>query len=173
MEDSTTKTTRSSVKEKIDSFVEGDLERATEVFSELLEIASRDEDITAPANTSPAVSSSQFSFPPGFILKSLLRHQVPRVVSPEHWTAVRIVLIKSIREGVFFDRKYWARHSKAGDVLKPIYLSRACMDDKMQQLNKCASKPIGQCAGVLSVHSGQIRQGSKPPHERSRGGCER
>ena len=62
MEDSTTKTTRSSVKEKIDSFVEGDLERATEVFSELLEIASSDEDITAPANTSPAVSSSQFSF---------------------------------------------------------------------------------------------------------------
>ena len=49
-------------------------------------------------------------------------------------------LIKSIREGVLFDRKYWVRHSKTGDVLKPIYLSSTIMGHKMQQLNSCASK---------------------------------
>ncbi|KAF9650018.1 hypothetical protein BDM02DRAFT_3128015 [Thelephora ganbajun] len=36
----------------------------------------------------------------------------------------------------FASRKYWARHSKAGDVLKPVYLSSAIMSDKSQQLNK-------------------------------------
>jgi len=53
---------------------------------------------------------------------------------------VRIALIKSIRNGVFFDRKYWARYSKTGDVLKPVYFSSIVMEDKAQQLNNCASK---------------------------------
>ncbi|KAF9785422.1 hypothetical protein BJ322DRAFT_829530 [Thelephora terrestris] len=122
MEDSTTKATHSSVKEKINSFVKGDLERATEVLYELLEIASKDEELLAPTNTSPVIV---------------------RAVSHDNWTPVRTALIKSIREGVFFDRKYWARHYKAGDVLEPIYFSSACMGGNVQLLNKCTSKSIG------------------------------
>ena len=56
MADSTTTLIRTSVREKISCFAEGDLEHATEVLSELLEIASEDGDIEAPASTSPAVS---------------------------------------------------------------------------------------------------------------------
>ena len=52
---------------------------------------------------------------------------------------MKMALINSIRKGVFFDRKYWARYSKAGDVLKPVYFSSTIMGDKSQQLNKCAS----------------------------------
>jgi hypothetical protein len=63
-----------------------------------------------------------------------------QVTSPAHWAPVKTALIKSIRKGVFFDRKYWARHSKAGDVLKPVYFSSTIMDDKAQELDKCASK---------------------------------
>ena len=60
--------------------------------------------------------------------------------SPAHWASVKIALIKSIRKGVLFDRKYWARHSKTGDALKPVYFSSIIMGDKMQQLNNRASK---------------------------------
>jgi len=53
---------------------------------------------------------------------------------------VKTALIKSIRKGVFFDRKYWARHLKIGDVLGPIYFSSAIMEDKSEQLGKCGLK---------------------------------
>jgi len=51
---------------------------------------------------------------------------------------VKVALIKSIRSGVLFDRKYWARHLRTGDTLKPVYFSSIVMSDKVQQLNKCA-----------------------------------
>ena len=65
--------------------------------------------------------------------------QTAVVTSPAHWAAVKIALIRSTRQGIFFDREYWARHSKAGDVLKPVYFSGAIMEDKAHQLNKSAS----------------------------------
>ena len=63
VEKSTSEATRASVKDKLTSFVEGDLERATEILSGLLEIASKDGDITVPQVNSPTVSSLQFSLP--------------------------------------------------------------------------------------------------------------
>ena len=57
VETSTAEATRASVRTKIDSFVEGGLEHAPEVLSALLEIVSKDEDITAPVNTRPFVGS--------------------------------------------------------------------------------------------------------------------
>lgn len=66
--------------------------------------------------------------------------QITLITSPKHWAPVKTALIKSIREGVFFDKKYWARHSRAGHRLKPIYLSGTIMNDKAQQLNNCAPK---------------------------------
>ncbi|KAF9650020.1 hypothetical protein BDM02DRAFT_3128017 [Thelephora ganbajun] len=123
MEDTTTETTRASVDKKIDSFVGGDLEHAAEMLSTLWEIANKDGDIAAPSKTAPAAA---------------------RVMSPAHWDSVKIAPIKSIRKGMFFDRKYWARHSKAGDVLKPVYLSSTVMSDKAQQLNKLVKYLKGQ-----------------------------
>jgi hypothetical protein len=54
-QNSTTEKTRASVKIKIDSFIEGGLQHASEILSALLEIASKDEGITAPDNR-PVVS---------------------------------------------------------------------------------------------------------------------
>ena len=62
MEDSTTESTRTSVNNKIDNFVEGDLEHATEMLSALWEIANKDGDVKAPSGTAPAVSYSGFAF---------------------------------------------------------------------------------------------------------------
>ena len=73
---------------------------------------------------------------------------------------MKTALIKSIRKGVFFDRKYWARHLKDGDVLKPVYFSSTIMDDKAQQVKKCAFNCFYRSSKVLRVASGEISQGS-------------
>ena len=54
---------RTSVDEKIDSFIKGDLRHATEIVSALWEIVNKDGDIYAPSNASPAVSQPVFPVP--------------------------------------------------------------------------------------------------------------
>ena len=78
---------------------------------------------------------------------------------------MKTALIKSIRKGVFFDREYWARHSKAGGVFKPVYFSSIIMGDRVQQLNGCESKFVYEFTEVLSVASGNIPRGSKRSHD--------
>ena len=56
MEDSTTERTRISVEAKIDSFVGGDLEHATEVLSALWEIVNKDGEIKVSSSTPTSVS---------------------------------------------------------------------------------------------------------------------
>ena len=68
--------------------------------------------------------------------------QAAQVKSPAHWNSVKIALIKSIRAGVFFDRKYWARYSTSGDVLKPIYFSSTIMNDKAEHVRMCTSECV-------------------------------
>ena len=137
MEDSTTESTRISVDHKIDSFVEGDLEHATEMLSALWEIANKEGDVKAPSITAPTVSF------PGLRSSTsntgTFMFQITKPTSPGHWNLVKVALIKSIREGVFFDRKYWVRHAKAGHALKPIYFSSTIMNDRAEQLNKRTS----------------------------------
>ena len=156
MEDSTAEATCLSVEEKVDRFVEGDLEHAGEILSALWEIASAGGGAQPPEGTSSTGIPSLLSF---------------WFTSPVHWSAVRAALIKSIRNGVFFDRKYWARHSKAGDV-KPIYFSSTIMADKSQQLKKRGSKLCYGFVEVLNVHSGELFQESEHSGERPRGGLE-
>ena len=62
MEDSTTEATRVSVEEKVDSFVEGELERAGEIISALWEIANKDGGVEPPKSTSSTVSPFRFYF---------------------------------------------------------------------------------------------------------------
>jgi len=78
---------------------------------------------------------------------------------------VEIAFIKSIREGVLFDRKYWARCSKTGDTLKPVYFSSTIMGDNVEQLNNCASKLDREFVQVLRVSSGDIPQGPRRSHQ--------
>jgi hypothetical protein len=75
------------------------------------------------------------------------------------WTSVEEAFLISIREGVFFDRKYLARHYKAGDLFKPVYFSGKIMDDKAQQLKKRALRLIFWYGDLLNIPSGKILQG--------------
>jgi len=71
---------------------------------------------------------------------SISRTQVKEVTSPQNWVSVKIALVKSIRKGVLFDRKYWVRHLRTGDALRPVYLSSIAMGDRLQRLNTRALK---------------------------------
>ena len=147
MEDSTPEATRVSVEEKVDCFAEGDLEHAGEILSGLWEIANKEEEPKLPDPKRIAMG-------------------------PAYGGAVRTALIGSIRGGVFFDRQFWARHSKAGDV-KPVYFSSTIMADKSQQLKKRRSKFCHNFVEALNVHSGELCQESEHSGERPRGVAER
>ena len=41
-------------------------------------------------------------------------------------------MVKSIREGIFFDRKYWALHSRKGSALKAVYFSSIIIENELE-----------------------------------------
>ena len=84
--------------------------------------------------------------------------------SPTRWASVKAALIKSIRKGIFFDKKYWARRSKTGDVLGPVYFLSMVMNDKAQKLRECTLMISHSFVAVLNVPSGEIPWGSKSIH---------
>jgi hypothetical protein len=43
-----------------------------------------------------------------------------------------MALVKSIHEGVFFDRKYWAPHSRKGSALKAVYFSSVMIGNELE-----------------------------------------
>lgn len=55
-----TEATRVNVEKKIDSYVEGDLQHATEMFSALWKIANKDGNVPAPPSPAPDVSPLSF-----------------------------------------------------------------------------------------------------------------
>lgn len=125
---------------KIESFIKGDIGHATEVVSALWVVLNSDEVIKTP-NTPPLATQGK---------------------SPSNWGAVRLALVKSIRTGIFFDRKYWARRSSNGDVLVPIYFSSTVMNNKAPQLNNLVKYLIDSSALVnylekIGVDSGWER----------------
>ena len=150
-------TTRASVKAKIDNLLKGDPELASEALCALLESACRVEATVAPNDENDNASRELIPVSPSFVgVECSLRHQLPWITPPDRWEYVKTALIKSIRNGVFFDRKYWARHSGTGDGLKPIYSSSTIMSDKARQLGKCAFKFIRGCAKALSITNSEI-----------------
>ena len=113
-EDSTKEQIRAAVETKIKQFVKGELEHAAEMLSELWEVANNG----VKARVQP---------PRPLYFGPVSRGLDERCVGD--WFSTRVgfwnwALRRSIREGFFFDGKYWARHSKVG-ALKPIYLSSA------------------------------------------------
>ena len=160
IEDSTTGVTCARVKKKLEEFAGEEFEHATEVGFALLKIANEDGDVTSPADAPLAVSLTKFHLLLGMILSAPTpQYQIP-VESPANWAFVKAALARSIHTGIFFDKKYWARHSKAGDVLKPIYFSGTVMNDKIQQLNKCTWS-FTLLYGRAQFPSGEMPQGSK------------
>ena len=136
MEDSTAAMTRASVKTKIKHFAKGDLEHATEMLSALWGTANGDKEVEAHPGPLADIGMERVEeyeeICPSEDYRSPTR-------DPAYLASANVALIKSVRKGVFFDRRYWARHSKAGDMLKPVYFSSTTMKCMMERLNECAS----------------------------------
>ena len=150
---------RARVNKKIDSIAEGGLEHAAGILSVLWKVVNEDGDTATPSNTSPAVSPFQFHLPT-FSKECLSHNQLLSVTSPTRWAAMKIALIKSVRKGVFFDRKYWTRHSRTGGVMKPVYFSSVIMADRARQMNSRASEFQSGFVEALRIPSGKIPQES-------------
>ena len=159
-----TEDTRTSIEKKLDNFVEGNLKHAMGTVSALWGVVKKDGEIMDP-------SRFTVSLPRDWTLRKLLipPDKNTQAKNPAHWDSVKIALIKSIRTGVFFDRKCWARCSTSGDMLKPVYLSSTIMNDKTKQVNRCTLECIFCNTEVLNIFSGKVLHWSEYPHEQSRG----
>ena len=73
MDTSTMHTTKARVNKKIDSFVKGDLDYATEVLSTLWEVVNKPGNIKAPWGFTPVVSHFRFYLLPCIIREGSLR----------------------------------------------------------------------------------------------------
>ena len=66
-------------------------------------------------------------------------------------------MVKSIKQGVFFDQKYWARHSKNGRILKPVYFSSLIAGDALQICTSIHRTGVNVHAYGLTKRKGIVR----------------
>ena len=100
------KAVRQGLEEKIDSYAAGELRHAADAISCIWEISNK-EDPVLPGPSSSALHSDKSP--------SILTG-----VTEFTGCSMRLPLIRSIKEGSLFDRKYWARKSRQG-LIGPIY----------------------------------------------------
>ncbi|KAF9785368.1 hypothetical protein BJ322DRAFT_1211231 [Thelephora terrestris] len=98
---------------KIDRYANRELDHAADAITQLWKLSNSNEGSPpVPPDEVPPVSP-----------------QTPPTPSPANWKQIKVALIESIRKGIFFDRKYWTRHSKTMSVLRPIYISSTVLGE--------------------------------------------
>lgn len=111
---------REELEKKIDSYAAGELEHAVDAMSSIWEISNKE----GPVSSVPVQHPDEAWFPFWF--------------SRGYWDhkedEIRPLLIKSIKEGHLFDRKYWGRRSRGGGI-EPIYFSDAVIRAELSCLN--------------------------------------
>ena len=118
------------IDEKVDSYANGDLDHAVDAITLLWKLSKGDR------RPSPPVAANSVSQPPLTINPSTYR-QGQSTPNPANRGPVEIALIKSIREGIFLDRKYWARNSKTAWALRPLYISSITAGERLPYINGC------------------------------------
>lgn len=104
------KAVREGLEQKIDDYAAGELDHAVDAMSSIWEISN--EEGTIPFATAPPSGG-----PKGFLWGFPDFFELPGC-------KIQHLLIKSIKEGYFLDRKYWARRSREGGI-EPVYFSVA------------------------------------------------
>ena len=157
------KTLCERIDEKVDCYANGDLDHAADAITHLWKLSKVGRpsplDLSSPPSrpsrapphqpSPPSRPSPRRRSPPspstpdspdevprtGFIsLSSFLNIPPP---NPENWMRVEAALIKSIRKGIFIDRRYWTRHSRTTSVLRPVYTSSIATSEKLPHINGC------------------------------------
>jgi len=118
------------IDEKVESFANGDLDRAVDAITLLWKL-SKEGRRSSPV--SPVVTNSFGQ--PSLTTNPSTHRQVQPTPDLANRRPVEIALIRSIREGVFFDRKYWARDSKTTRGLRPLYISSIATGECLSHIN--------------------------------------
>lgn len=113
----------------IDAHFRGELEHTADTLSLLWQTANQVGGNTTTSDSKPSVRLLLIY--PGVGANSDFR-QPKHISSPVGWNNLQTAMMKSIREGVFFDRKYWARHSRNGNGLKAVYVSSIIIDSGLE-----------------------------------------
>lgn len=135
------KTIREKLEQKIDCYSAGGLDHAVDVISSVWEASNKERSTTGGTEgTSPP------SVPPLSPLCSWISAITSNVTTFDGCD-MRLQLIKSIREGYLFDRRYWARRSREG-VIEPIYFSEDVIRAELTCLDGCKLLRSGSCQSV-------------------------
>lgn len=108
------KTTWAKVCDVVDAHFKGDLEHVADTLSLLWRTANQVDDTATTSDGTPSV------------------HVFPTPNSPTGWNVLQTALVKSIREGIFFDRECWALHSRKGNAFKAIYFSSVIIGNELE-----------------------------------------
>jgi len=125
--DTTEKTTRTRVCEIIDGHFKGDIEHVTVTLSSLWDTLNQDCYVVTPPDVKSSVRPFPTHRPTNLTSQTACACQKPRGIEP-----LQRAIMKSIHGGVFFDRRYWVRHSRNGGTLKAIYSSSIIADDGLE-----------------------------------------
>ncbi|KAF9645603.1 hypothetical protein BDM02DRAFT_3189560 [Thelephora ganbajun] len=135
--------------EVIDCHFKGDLHHVTDTLSLLWRTVNKDDDITTTSN-----STSPFM----------------HINSPASRNALLTAMVRSIREGVFFDQKYWTRHSRKGSTLKPVYFSSMIAGDAFEVCTVHPNSqsiptkgPVGEAEAESDYESDSTETGESMP----------
>jgi len=112
--DTTGKKTWAKVCDVVDAHFKGDLEHVADTLSLLWRTANKVDDTATTFDGTPSV------------------RVFPTPNDPTGWNVLQTALAKSIREGVFFDRKCWALHSRKGNAFKAMYFSSVIIGNELE-----------------------------------------
>lgn len=147
--DTPEKTTWTRLCDIIESHFKGDLRHVTDTLSLLWKTVNQDDDPTTTATSGSTSSVRLFlaCFTGVRINAEFWQVTPPGIDNSESWAVLRAAMIKSIREGTFLDRKYWAQHSKKGS-LTAVYFSSLIAGDGLEA---CEYKAPTMCIFVSEL----------------------
>ena len=120
------------VDEKVESFANGNLDRAVDAITLLWKLSKE-----GRRSSSFSLAATKSASQPSLTTNPSIQQQVQPTPSPANRGPVKIALIRSIREGTFFDRKYRVRNSKSARALRPLYISSIATGECLSHINRC------------------------------------
>ena len=117
-DDNAGKTTWARVCDVVDAHFKGDLEHVADTLLLLWRTVNQVDGTATTFDGTPSVRV----FP----------SQIPTPNSLARWNVLKTALVKSIHEGVFFDRKCWVLHSRKGSAFKAVYFSNVIIGNELE-----------------------------------------
>ena len=118
------------IDERVDIYANGDLDHAVDAITLLWKLSKGD--MHSPPV--PPVATNSVSQPP-LTAHSPAHRQRQRALYHANRRSIRVALIESIRKGILFDRKYWARNSKTSRALRPLYISSIVAGESLSHID--------------------------------------